>query len=207
MVNVTAKTSGEIANFMTPAKTNIKSLKVHFSPKQLGTGDPSPENVREIVGWNGVEVNGSGKNIAHIVGYSAKNGEVNAPRYTSNNYGTTINTTDFLLPDTKLVVTQSSYTTDYDSVSYRNGYFVIFVDNLNFEKKYNVSFNVDIINNPLNVDISRIRVLSPLGTGFQSPIMINGNRLFYKNVLFTPYSNGGIQNLNRKHFEICNCGM
>ena len=207
MGNVTAKTSGEIASFMTPAKTNIKSLKVHFSPKQLGTGDPSPENVREIVGWDGVEVNGSGKNIAHIVKKKKKNGEVNAPRYTSNNYGTTINTTDFLLPDTKLVVTQSSYTTEYDPVSYRNGYFVIFVDNLDFEKKYNVSFNVDIINNPLNVDISRIRVLSPLGTGFQSPIMINGNRLFYKNVPFTPYSNGGIQNLNRKHFEIRNCGM
>ena len=55
MGNVTAKTSGEIANFMSPAKTNIKSLKVHFSPKQLGTGDPSPENIREIVGWDGVE--------------------------------------------------------------------------------------------------------------------------------------------------------
>lgn len=63
MGNVTAKTSGEIASFMTPAKTNIKSLKVYFSPKQLGTGDPSPENVREIVGWDGVEVNGSGKNL------------------------------------------------------------------------------------------------------------------------------------------------
>lgn len=207
MGNVTAKTSGEIASFMTPAETNITSLKVHFSPKQLGEGNPSPENVREIVGWDGVEVNGCGKNIAHIVGYSAKNGEVNAPRYTSNNHGTTINTTDFLLPDTKLVVTQSSYTTEYDPVSYRNGYFAIFVDNLDFEKKYNVSFNVDIINNPLNVDISRIRVLSPLGTGFRPPIMINGNRLFYTNVPFTPYSNGGIQNLNRKHFEIRNCGM
>ena len=63
MGNVTAKTSGEIASFMSPAKTNIKSLKVHFSPKQLGTGDPSPENVREIVGWDGVEVNSCGKNL------------------------------------------------------------------------------------------------------------------------------------------------
>ena len=63
MGNVTAKTSGDIASFMTPAETNIKSLKVHFSPKQLGTGDPSPENVREIVGWDGVEVNGCGKNL------------------------------------------------------------------------------------------------------------------------------------------------
>ena len=52
---LTAKASGSIASFMSPSVTNIKSLKVHFSPKQLGTGDPSPENVREIEGWDGVE--------------------------------------------------------------------------------------------------------------------------------------------------------
>ena len=52
---LTTKASGSIASFMSPSVTNIKSLKVHFSPKQLGTGDPSPENVREIVGWDGVE--------------------------------------------------------------------------------------------------------------------------------------------------------
>lgn len=63
MGNLTAKTSGELASFMTPAKTNIKSLKVHFSPKQLGTGDPSPENVREIEGWGGVEVTKSSVNL------------------------------------------------------------------------------------------------------------------------------------------------
>lgn len=63
MGNLTAKTSGEIASFMTPAKTNIKSLKVHFSPKQLGTGDPSPENVREIEGWDGVEIAKSSVNL------------------------------------------------------------------------------------------------------------------------------------------------
>ena len=66
MGSLTAKTSGEIASFMSPSKTNIKSLKVHFSPKQLGTGDPSPENVREILGWDGVEVNGSGKNLINL---------------------------------------------------------------------------------------------------------------------------------------------
>lgn len=66
MGNVTAKTSGEIASFMTPAETNITSLKVHFSPKQLGEGDPSPENVREIVGWNGVEINGCEENLVQF---------------------------------------------------------------------------------------------------------------------------------------------
>ena len=63
MGNLTAKTSGEIASFMSPSVTNIKSLKVHFSPKQLGTGDPSPENIREIEGWDGVEVAKSSINL------------------------------------------------------------------------------------------------------------------------------------------------
>jgi len=84
MGNVTAKTSGDIASFMTPAETNIKSLKVHFSPKQLGEGDPSPENVREIVGWDGVEVNGCGRNLfnpnSYINGYAT-----NAKDYSVNN--------------------------------------------------------------------------------------------------------------------------
>ena len=60
---LTAKASGEIASFMSPSVTNIKSLKVHFSPKQLGTGDPSLENVREIEGWNGVEVTQTNQNL------------------------------------------------------------------------------------------------------------------------------------------------
>ena len=76
MGNLTTKTSGEIASFMSPSITNIKSLKVHFSPKQLGTGDPSPENVREIVGWDGVEVKGCGKNLASVqYGYDSYGGD------------------------------------------------------------------------------------------------------------------------------------
>lgn len=67
MGNVTAKTSGEIASFITPAKTNIKSLKVHFSPKQLGTGDPSPENVREIIGWDGINTYNDPKYGSNII--------------------------------------------------------------------------------------------------------------------------------------------
>lgn len=50
------KYSGPVASFHCPTEATIRSLKVHFSPKQLGSGTPSPENVREIVGWDGVEV-------------------------------------------------------------------------------------------------------------------------------------------------------
>ena len=52
----TVKYTGPVASFHCPTNAEIRSLKVHFSPKQLGSGDPSPENVREIVGWDGVVV-------------------------------------------------------------------------------------------------------------------------------------------------------
>lgn len=41
----------------------IDSLKIHFEPVQEGSGDPSPENVRPISGWSGVEVMRTGKNL------------------------------------------------------------------------------------------------------------------------------------------------
>ena len=59
------KYSGPVASFYCPTEATIRSLKVHFSPKQLGSGTPSPENVREIEGWDGVEVSHTGKNLAN----------------------------------------------------------------------------------------------------------------------------------------------
>ena len=204
MGNVTAKTSGEIASFMSPAKTHIKSLKVHFSPKQLGTGNPSPENVREIEGWDGVEVNGSGKNIAHIVGYSAKNSDSNNSRSITNSYGTTINTTEFILPDTKLVVTQTQSPNTSNIPAYQNGYLAVLVDNLVWGQKYNISFKIEnIINNPLNAEIKDIKLLNPFGT-FYSSVVIDDNHVVFKKVLWKQYSNTAI---NRRNFEIRNCGM
>lgn len=59
----TVKYTGPVASFHCPTNAEIRSLKVHFSPKQLGEGTPSPDNVREIEGWDGVEVYQSGKNL------------------------------------------------------------------------------------------------------------------------------------------------
>ena len=41
----------------------IQSLKVHLLPQQEGTGDPSPQNIRSILPWNGLKVFGGGKNL------------------------------------------------------------------------------------------------------------------------------------------------
>lgn len=63
MIQGTKVVSGNFVNFDTPREVNIKSLKVYFSPKQAGTGTPSPTNVRPISGWTGVEVGHCGKNL------------------------------------------------------------------------------------------------------------------------------------------------
>ena len=46
-----------------PEYKSLVKLKIDFSPKQAGTGDPSPENVRPISGWNEVTVYVRGKNF------------------------------------------------------------------------------------------------------------------------------------------------
>lgn len=46
-----------------PEYKSLVKLKTTFSPKQAGTGDPSPENVRPISGYDEVTVNVRGKNL------------------------------------------------------------------------------------------------------------------------------------------------
>ena len=46
-----------------PKYQTLEKLEIEFLPKQAGTGDPSPENVRPISGWDSVTVNVSGKNL------------------------------------------------------------------------------------------------------------------------------------------------
>ena len=46
--------TGDAVSFTTDMKVPLKECKVSFMPVQEGSGDPSPSNVRNIVGWNGV---------------------------------------------------------------------------------------------------------------------------------------------------------
>ena len=46
-----------------PEYKSLVKLKITFSPKQAGTGDPSPENVRPISGYDSVTVTRCGKNL------------------------------------------------------------------------------------------------------------------------------------------------
>ena len=55
--------SGSVVSFHTDMKSKLKECKLYFSPVQSGSGDPSPDNVRPISGWNGITATHCGKNI------------------------------------------------------------------------------------------------------------------------------------------------
>ena len=68
MVNsayVTDSASGAIASFVDGADdVPMKSVKVNIDPVQdLSQGDPSPDNICPISGWDGVKVTRTGKNL------------------------------------------------------------------------------------------------------------------------------------------------
>lgn len=56
--------SGEVASFTDGGNgLLVKSLKVNIVPKQSGSGEPSPDNVRPISGYTDVNVNVAGGNL------------------------------------------------------------------------------------------------------------------------------------------------
>ena len=62
----TTKTFEATGNPVTlPEYKSLVKLTTQFSPKQAGTGDPSPDNVRPISGWDSVKVTVSNKSESH----------------------------------------------------------------------------------------------------------------------------------------------
>lgn len=91
-----------------------------------------------------------GANLANARGWS-----VELPYYsdsilkTSNSYGTTINTTE---AGGSITVTQSKWDRPESPTSFYNGFFAFVLNNpLSEGKKYNLSFDLTVINNPLNI--------------------------------------------------------
>lgn len=56
--------TGNPATFTATAAKPLIQCQAAFSPIQSGSGDPSPENVRPITGWTGVNVYHSGEDIS-----------------------------------------------------------------------------------------------------------------------------------------------
>ena len=193
--------SGNIASFRTPSRVPIESLKFHFLPKQAA-GTPSPENPIPIEGWTELNGRRAGKNIGHIIGYSAINNAINSSRKLTNNYGTTISTTEFTQPDTELIITQSSYDTSVSKSHYNNGYFSFHNDNLSFNKYYDVSMKIsNIISNPLNANLVDLVLYGPNSVMTVSEI-VNNNTIVFKNIFYPEHGT-----IDRHLFELRICGM
>ena len=66
--------SGNPAVFLTDLAKPLRQLKVNFLPIQA-SGTPSPENILPITGWDAVNVNHAGANIANLKANNALNAE------------------------------------------------------------------------------------------------------------------------------------
>ena len=54
---------GAVIDYTSDRKMPLNECKIYFSPVQAGEGTPSPENVREISGWDSVTVYGFNKRL------------------------------------------------------------------------------------------------------------------------------------------------
>lgn len=149
----TESATGDIASFTTNMKAPLKKCKIYFEPVQEGEGDPSPENVREIKGWDETNIYLSNE-ITLFNSFGATSGRSsginNDKRVTTNSYGTTINRTDTDGIKTELVVTQSI--ADSTKKRYKNGYISLFpnTDKLIIGNSYYFDADIEIISNPLD---------------------------------------------------------
>ena len=69
--------SGDLVHITDGADMPVKSLITHIEPVQEGSGDPSPDNVRPIRGWDSVEAKRTGKNLIpakYKTAFGTKNG-------------------------------------------------------------------------------------------------------------------------------------
>ena len=75
-----ATATGNPATFETTLVRPLTLCKAEFAPVQEGTGDPSPDNVRHISGWNGLTVYHSGVDITNAdeipISWETEGGEV-----------------------------------------------------------------------------------------------------------------------------------
>ena len=81
-LNPPVTVSGNPVSFTTEGAYPLNPLTVHIEPVQSGEGDPSPENIRPITGWDSLTVTRTGKNLADpanfVVGGLGGTGNVNS---------------------------------------------------------------------------------------------------------------------------------
>ena len=61
--HIKTTTPADIATFNSDIIAPLKQVKINFSPKQEGSGDPSPSNIRNITGWTGLSIHHRNANL------------------------------------------------------------------------------------------------------------------------------------------------
>lgn len=143
--------------------TGKKLLNYRIYGNSVQNGIPSPDKPVEIeslgdlvtetgdvnYGKYKIPIKVGGKNLLKTYGYSTES--INSPtavRKITNSYGTTISTID---PVNGVTVMQSTVGNSSLPSSYLNGYFCIGInDEIKYNHKYKLSFDIQIIDNPLN---------------------------------------------------------
>ena len=62
---VEATASGNPATFTTDVKKALAGLTIPFTPIQTGSGDPAPDNIRDILGRTGIRISYSGSDTSN----------------------------------------------------------------------------------------------------------------------------------------------
>lgn len=138
---------------MENCKLNKKIKQLLIYGNDSGVGDLDADGKYKI------SVVQKGKNLFKPTAVSAYAIRSNRAPQTTNGNGTKIDATD--LTDNKVVITQTS-DANYAPASYYNGYFYVQTNGLIIGKQYNLSFDLDIKDNPL--EAAFISVLSPNGS-------------------------------------------
>ena len=120
--------------------------------------DKVPKEPLVFEGATTQEVIEQGKNLLDIKTFSANDSLTNPAL--RNNYGTTLSTIDGTL--NSVTITQVPSGTNTDFTNYINGYFNIGLENITPKRNYTISFDYEIISNPLNATKF---FLMPNGTG------------------------------------------
>lgn len=147
--------------------------------KSMQDGVPSPESPVPIVnvGDKGtIEVGVAGKNLLNLQCYSATTmNNLEEEPVLTNDYGTEISTTEAV---NKVVIKQKKIVNTESPVSYKNGFMIFaFRDDFVIGKLYNLSFDLEVLNNPLNVNeimllvngayVQRVNIQKRVKTQFQ----------------------------------------
>ena len=144
--------SGETIQVKDSSGLGFEGLRIFG--KSMQDGVPSPERPVPIVnvGDKGtVEVEITGKNLLNLQCYSAETMyNLEEEPVLTNNYGTEISTTEAV---NKVVIKQKKIANTENPSSYENGFMIFaFRDDFVIGKLYNLSFDLEVINNPLNTN-------------------------------------------------------